>query len=264
MQAMTEWERRTAPILAFFSLFFVLVWAWPIVDPDIPQGWLIFCRATNVLLWIVFVVDLIIRWRQAPPGSHWKAHHVFDVVTVFVPLARPMRFLRYVMQVGIIRRSALHDAGGQVMVYTVVSTILAIIVGSVSVLGYERGAAGSSIETFGESLWWTCVTMATVGYGDYVTVTMQGRLIAVGLMFGGVLITGAVAGAITSWVSDALRARRNKSLGDRIELEVGDVERAVSAGSSAQVAEVARLRDEMVALRSAIEELNRSRRNTSE
>ncbi len=99
-----------------------------------------------MVLWIVFVVDLVVRWRQAPPGSHWKAHHVFDIVTVFVPLLRPMRFLRYVMQVGVIRRSALNDAGGQVMVYTVASTILGLIVGSVSVLSYERGAPGSSIE----------------------------------------------------------------------------------------------------------------------
>lgn len=37
-------------------------------------------------------------------------------------------------------------------------------------------------KSFGDSLWWSFVTAMTVGYGDYVPVTLSGRVVGVILM----------------------------------------------------------------------------------
>lgn len=44
-------------------------------------------------------------------------------------------------------------------------------------LFFERGSEDSSIKTVSDALWYTVVTLTTVGYGDYYPVTAPGRLV---------------------------------------------------------------------------------------
>lgn len=46
--------------------------------------------------------------------------------------------------------------------------------------------------------------MSTVGYGDTYPVTSEGRLIAAGMMIGGVALLGVVTGTIASWFVERL------------------------------------------------------------
>jgi voltage-gated potassium channel len=69
---------------------------------------------------------------------------------------------------------------------------------------FERHAPRSSIRTLGESLWWSAVTVTTVGYGDFFPVTTPGRITA-GLIMGIGLLTLAVVTAqvASSFVTQA-------------------------------------------------------------
>ena len=51
-----------------------------------------------------------------------------------------------------------------------------------------------------ESLYWTMVTVATVGYGDKVPITTPGRLVAMLIMVFGVASLGTVTGQIASFL----------------------------------------------------------------
>jgi voltage-gated potassium channel len=50
--------------------------------------------------------------------------------------------------------------------------------------------------TLGDSLWWTLVTMSTVGYGDIVPVTTAGKTIGTICMFGGPLLMVSLIGSV--------------------------------------------------------------------
>jgi voltage-gated potassium channel len=69
---------------------------------------------------------------------------------------------------------------------------------------FERHAPRSNIHTLGESLWWSAVTVTTVGYGDFFPVTTPGRITA-GLIMGIGLLTLAVVTAqvASSFVAQA-------------------------------------------------------------
>jgi voltage-gated potassium channel len=68
---------------------------------------------------------------------------------------------------------------------------------------------GSNIKSFEDSLWWGVVTFLTVGYGDRFPVTMLGRILAVVLMFGGVLVISLLTARIsTIFFEAALKKRR--------------------------------------------------------
>ena len=57
---------------------------------------------------------------------------------------------------------------------------------------------GGVLQGVGSALWWSAVTMTTVGYGDKAPRTLFGRLVAVVWMIAGVILISALTAAITS------------------------------------------------------------------
>lgn len=65
------------------------------------------------------------------------------------------------------------------------------------------GTLGYSLfesETMGNSLWWSIVTMTTVGYGDLFPKTTQGRILAVFIMTTGIGILGAITASFAGFI----------------------------------------------------------------
>lgn len=58
---------------------------------------------------------------------------------------------------------------------------------------------------FGDAIWWGFTTIATVGYGDFAPVTVPGRILAVGLMAGGVVVIGVVVATLISDLNERIR-----------------------------------------------------------
>jgi voltage-gated potassium channel len=56
--------------------------------------------------------------------------------------------------------------------------------------------------TFFDSLWWTIVTVSTVGYGDRLPVSIGGRIAAIITIFVGMAIMGTVTGRIASFLME--------------------------------------------------------------
>lgn len=74
-----------------------------------------------------------------------------------------------------------------------------IIFSAVGVLKLEKDVPNSNIKTAEDALWWSYVTITTVGYGDKYPVTSEGRIIAAVLMTVGVGLFGTFTAYVASW-----------------------------------------------------------------
>jgi voltage-gated potassium channel len=77
------------------------------------------------------------------------------------------------------------------------AVLIVIFAGGGLVFLVESGSNGQ-FSHFIDSLWWGAVTITTVGYGDMTPVSNTGRMIAVMMMFGGIVLTSIFSGTIAS------------------------------------------------------------------
>jgi len=96
-----------------------------------------------------------------------------------------------------------------------------VLNGVVIVYLVERHAPHSNIHTIGDALWWSAVTVTTVGYGDFYPVTTEGRITACLLMGTGLLTLAVVTAQVASgFVAQEPRKANPVPLGKEAQREV--------------------------------------------
>ena len=89
--------------------------------------------------------------------------------------------------------------------------ILVLEFGSLEILHVEQNAPGANITTASDALWYTIVTISTVGYGDRYPVTNEGRIVGSLIIVVGVGIFGTFTGYLANLFLSPRRAPRRPS-----------------------------------------------------
>jgi voltage-gated potassium channel Kch len=76
--------------------------------------------------------------------------------------------------------------------------ILVLQFGSLTMLAIEQNVPGANITNASDALWYTLVTISTVGYGDFYPVSNLGRLCGVVIIVVGVGIFGTFTGYLAT------------------------------------------------------------------
>ncbi|WP_201023250.1 potassium channel family protein [Serinicoccus chungangensis] len=201
MNRLERWESRTQTPLMIAALVFLVAFAIPIVNPGLPSSVLRTCTVVQDVIWGVFLVDYAYRLVVAPRRWQFVRKHPVDLAAVALPALRP---LRLVAALSFAHQVAGEKLRGHVALYVTTATLLVVTISSLAVLNAERGHPDATIQTWQESLWWSFVTVTTVGYGDYAPVTGEGRLFAVGLMLCGIALLGIVTASLASWLLERI------------------------------------------------------------
>jgi voltage-gated potassium channel len=136
----------------------------------------------------IYGVDMSIRSYLARRHLHYLVTHPLGLASVLFPPVRvilSVRLVRSVFRRGNLRR------------FLVAASVM-VLNGAAIVYLFERHAPKSNIHSFGDALWWSFVTVTTVGYGDYYPVTPQGRITACFIMGIGLLTLAVVTAQVAS------------------------------------------------------------------
>ena len=125
------------------------------------------------IIWMVFIADCVVSILLAEDKKTWFKDNLLMLVSIALPVFRPLRLLRLVAVLNVLNRTGGMAVRGRITLYTCCSVTLLMYIGALAELDVERGVPGASITDFGEAIWWSFVTVTTVGYGDLSPVTWQ-------------------------------------------------------------------------------------------
>ena len=197
--ATQRWNEIMYWPLTVAALIFLVTYTFHVIG-DFHGTEAVIAHSLIALTWIVFIVDYVARLALSNPRGAWFRTHLAALGITIVPPLRPVVLLDAFTRVAEFRRSAGAGLRARLLIYGIGSTLLLIWYISLVVLQAERHAPGATIVSFGDAVWWAFCTVTTVGYGDYVPVTLQGRIAAVVLMAGGVVLVGLIVATISSAV----------------------------------------------------------------
>lgn len=112
---------------------------------------------------------------------------------------KPKRYTLFKRRITGRLRIAAYKIRHSSLVKVLAAISIVAIVAAIGVTLLER-QSNTQFQSMSNGLWWALVTMATVGYGDIVPVTIAGRLIAAIVILSGVTLFSVFTAAVSSKV----------------------------------------------------------------
>ena len=240
LEQLDEWLRTPMVVLSLLWLAIVLY--------ELTAGTSALLKTVGVVIWMIFIAEFALRFALAPEKGPFLRKNWLTVVALAVPAlrlfralsvlraARALRGIRLVRIVGTANRSmnALRATlRRRQFGYVLALTLLVVALGAAGMLSFEpaREVEGG-FTSYGHALWWTGMLVASIGT-DFWPATTEGRILSTLLALYGLAVFGYVAATFASFF-----------IGRDAEEAAGPV-----AGS----AELAAIREELAALRRAVE-----------
>ncbi|HTN78234.1 MAG TPA: potassium channel family protein [Acidimicrobiales bacterium] len=238
LKKLERWERDTRTLLVLSAILPIVV---AVSRATTTSGISII---VNLVAWGVFIIDLLVHMRYIK-GYLRTGTGIFDLVVVILTapwflipgfentevlqLARLARLLRLLAVTPSARR--IGERLGKVGIFA------GGMVFFCSWVAYHaEHPTNPGFATFGDALWWGIVTLTTVGYGDIVPKTEQGRFAGVFLMVTGVATLGIISGTLASFFVP----------------QEQDAEDAVEGTNRQIIEQITRLRTDIAALESRL------------
>lgn len=161
------------------------------------------------IICLIFLGDFFHRFYRAPSKLRFMRWGWIDLLSsvpmidVFrsgrvVRIIRVLRVLRAFRSMKILSHYLFGKRTRNTFASVAAISCLLTMSGSMVILNLEKDEPGANIKTPSDALWWSVVTVTTVGYGDRYPVTDAGRLVAAVLMTAGVGLFGTFTGFVAS------------------------------------------------------------------
>lgn len=240
LKQLDDWLRTPMLLLSLAWLVIVVI--------ELTMGSTALLVTLGTAIWIVFITEFVVRFTLAPAKRPFLKRNWLTLIALVVPAlrlfrafavlraARALRGVRLVRIVGTANRSmnALRATlRRRQFGYVGGLTALVLALGAAGMLSFEpAGEVEGGFADYWDALWWTGMLLTTIG-SQFWPATVEGRVLALLLSLYGLGVLGYLTATIASFF-----------IGRDAE---------ASSGPVAGAAELAALREEITALRLALE-----------
>lgn len=175
---------------------------------------------TDNAIWIVFIADYVIRFVLAKDKKSFFLRNILDLIAIlpFYSVLRLFRIGRVIRIARLLRLVKLFRAGARIarffklskrflntngFKFVVVAVVCMVFVSAILMVVAED-------MSFLDGLWWSFVTVTTVGYGDIAPVSLAGRVLAIILMLFGIGLIGTLTSAVTTFFIRERKKEQNE------------------------------------------------------
>lgn len=173
-------------------------------------------RVVNIAdkaVYVIFVLDYFIRLVTCKNKKRFLKHNIVDLIAI-LPFGifsqstigsafKLIKVVAYLLRLIGNVKEVLFTNG---FIYALGGTIIITIMGSFGIYIFEKGLT-DSIVNYGDALWWSFVTVTTVGYGDISPSTTGGRFIACILMIAGIGFLSMLTSTISTFFFSAIQKK---------------------------------------------------------
>jgi voltage-gated potassium channel len=187
-------------ILSVFNLLLIYI-------PGVDQDAVNVVYLINAVLTLLFIFDFGLRLATAPSRSfYFFRDYGWADLLACIPQFRIFRMFRIYKAYRLVKKYGIQyiksflsmNRAAAALYILVLMVILIIETGSYLVLVAESHSPSANILTAGDAMWWSYVTITTVGYGDRFPTSTLGRLVGILVMTTGVAVFATFAGLISS------------------------------------------------------------------
>lgn len=181
-----------------------------------------FLEGVGTVIWMLFILDFALRFALAPSKGAYLRANWLTALSLLVPAVRVLgafrvfraagalrvlraapaaRGLRLVKVVGTLNRGVRavgRSFGRRGIPYVAALTALVALGGAAGMYAFERDAPGSDLTSYWSALWWTAMTLTTMG-SDYFPRTPEGRTLCLVLAVFGFAVFGYLTASLATF-----------------------------------------------------------------
>lgn len=161
----------------------------------------------DLAIWVAFYCEFFIKIFVSTNYIYTLKRNWFLVIILVLPLFRVFRLVRLARFVRILRLLRLQSLVNRLkknmrtlvhnLEYVVVTLLMVILIASF-VMWHIEQSTGGNIDTFGKAVWWSVITITTVGYGDLVPTSPASQIFGGVVSLVGIVLFMLVVARITS------------------------------------------------------------------